>query len=108
MAKSIKASDVTKIIFVCEAGIGSSLMSVNALKKKLKAAKVESITVVHSSATQLAADAKFVICHKGMLKNVRSRAPEAVVVGFNFFFNDPVFDQVVKALVEGAEIVETA
>ena len=108
MPKSINASDVKNIVFVCEAGIGSSLMSVNALKKKLKAAKVENITVVHSSSTQLASDAKFVLCHKGMLKNVRSRAPEAVVLGFNFFLNDPVFDQVVKALVEGTEITETA
>ncbi len=107
MPKSIKGTDVTKITMVCEAGIGSSLMSVNALKKKLKAAKVERVTVVHSAATQLASDAKLVVCHKGMIKNVRSRAPEAVVVGFNFFLNDPVFDQLVKALVEGTEIVET-
>ena len=46
------------------------------------------------------------ICHKGMTKVVRMRAPEAVVVGFNFFFNDPIFDKVVKALVEGTEITE--
>jgi len=106
MPKSIKASDVSTIIFVCEAGIGSSLMSVNALKKKLKLAKIENITVFHLASSRLPADAKFVICHKGMTKLVRSRAPEAVVVGFNFFFNDPVFDKVVKALVEGTEITE--
>ncbi len=106
MPKSIKTSDISTIIFVCEAGIGSSLMSVNALKKKLKAAKIENITVVHSAATRLAPDAKFVICHKGMTKTVRTRAPEAVVVGFNFFFNDPIFDKVVKAFVDGSEIAE--
>jgi len=106
MPKSIKASDVSKIIFACEAGIGSSLMSVNALKKKLKQAKVENVTVVHSATSRLPADAKFVICHKGMAKMVRSRAPEAVVIGFNFFFNDPVFDKVVNALAQGAEITE--
>lgn len=106
MPKSIKASDVSTIIVACEGGIGSSLMSVNALKKKLKLAKIESINVVHSASSRLPQDAKFVICHKGMIKMVRSRAPEAVVVGFNFFFNDPIFDKVVKALAEGTEITE--
>ena len=106
MPKSIQASDVSTIIFVCEAGIGSSLMSVNALKKKLKLAKVENINVMHLASSRLPQDAKFVICHKGMAKLVRSKAPEAVVVGFNFFFNDPVFDKVVKALVDKTEIVE--
>ena len=106
MPKSIKASDVSTIFFVCEAGIGSSLMSVNAMKKKLKAAKIENINVIHSASSRLPADAKFVICHKGMSKLVRTKAPGAVVVGFNFFFNDPVFDKVVKALVEKTEITE--
>ena len=106
MPKSIKASDVSTIIFVCEAGIGSSVMSVNALKKKLKLAKVENINVVHSASSLLPKDAKFIICHKGMTKMVRTRAPEAVVIGFSFFFNDPVFDKVVKALVEKTEIAE--
>jgi PTS system mannitol-specific IIC component len=106
MPKSIKASDISTIYFVCEAGIGSSLMSVNAMKKKLKQAKIEKINVIHSASSRLPANAQFVVCHKGMSKLVRSKAPEAVVVGFNFFFNDPVFDKIVKALAENAEIAE--
>jgi mannitol-specific phosphotransferase system IIBC component len=106
MPKSIKASDISTIFFVCEAGIGSSLMSVNAMKKKLKQAKVENVNVIHSASSRLPANAQFVICHKGMSKLVRTKAPQAVVVGFNFFFNDPVFDKIVKALSENAEIVE--
>lgn len=106
MPKSIKASDISTIFFVCEAGIGSSLMSVNAMKKKLKQAKIENVNVIHSASSRLPANAQFVVCHKGMSKLVRSKAPGAVVVGFNFFFNDPVFDKIVKALAENAEIVE--
>jgi mannitol-specific phosphotransferase system IIBC component len=106
MPKSIKASDISTIFFVCEAGIGSSLMSVNAMKKKLKQAKIDRVNVIHSASSRLPANAQFVVCHKGMSKLVRTRAPEAVVVGFNFFFNDPVFDKIVKALTENAEIVE--
>ncbi|MEZ4642682.1 MAG: hypothetical protein R3E31_08100, partial [Chloroflexota bacterium] len=45
MTQSIAASEVTTIVLACEAGMGSSLMSVNALKKKLKQAKVNGVTV---------------------------------------------------------------
>lgn len=107
MTKSIKASEISKIVFVCEAGIGSSLMSVNALKKKLKNAGVTDVKVEHSATARLPKDARLVICHKGLMKSARDKAPDAVVVGFDFFFNDPVFDKVVKAFVEGSEITAT-
>jgi mannitol-specific phosphotransferase system IIBC component len=104
MPKSIRTSDVKEIIFVCEAGVGSSLMSVNSLKKKLKQAKVDDVTVTHLATARLASDAKFVVCHKMIVKAAQRRAPDAVIVGFNLFFNDPVFDKIVKAFVDGAEI----
>ncbi|MGI6251531.1 MAG: PTS lactose transporter subunit IIB [Anaerolineaceae bacterium] len=106
MPKSIKVADVNQIIFACEAGIGSSLMSVNALKKKLKAAKIENIDVFHKATNAVPADAKLILCHKGIKKSVQAKAPDAVIVSFNFFFNDPVFDQLVKTLKSGEEIVE--
>jgi PTS system mannitol-specific IIB component len=94
------------IILACEAGIGSSLMSVNALKKKLKAAGVRDVNVKHSATANVPSDAKFIICHNGIKESVRIQAPDAVIVGFKMFFNDPVFDKIVKAFVEGTEISE--
>ena len=106
MAKTIHASDIDTIIMACEAGIGSSLMSVNALKKKLKKAGVKDINVVHKATPTVPKDAKFIICHEGIKASVREKAPNAVIVGFKMFFNDPVFDKVVKAFVENTEISE--
>ena len=108
MPKSIQASKIKEIVFVCEAGVGSSLMSVNSLKKKLKAANVTDVSVVHLATARLPEDAKFVVCHKMIVKNARMRAPEAVVVGFNLFFNDPLFDKIVKAFKEDTKITEDA
>ena len=107
MPKSIKASEVKTITFVCEAGIGSSLMSVNSLKKKFRKAGISGVNVVHSATTTLDKDAELIICHKELLKSVRDKAPNAVIVGFNLFFNDPVFDEVVEAFVNGSEILGT-
>ena len=41
MAKQIAAADVKKIVIACEAGMGSSLMVTNKLKKKVKAAGLD-------------------------------------------------------------------
>jgi len=107
MSQSINGTQVKTIIFACEAGMGSSLMSVNALKKKLKAAHISDITVVHKPARAIPADAQVVVVHKGLAKVAHAKAPNAVVLGFNNFFNDPIFDKLVKALVDKAEIAST-
>ena len=107
MAQSIPADQVKTIIFACEAGMGSSLMSVNSLKKKLKAAQITNIVVVHKPAREIPADAQVVIVHKGLAKTAHAKAPNAVVVAFNHFLNVPIFDKLVKSLVDKTEIVTT-
>ena len=107
MSHSIPAGQVKTIIFACEAGMGSSLMSVNSLKKKMKAAQVTDVVVFHKPAREIPADAQVVVVHKGLAKTAAAKAPGAVVVAFNHFLNDPVFDKLIKALVEKTEIVST-
>ncbi len=107
MAQSIAASEVKTIILACEAGMGSSLMSVNALKKKLKKAKISDVSVVHKPARGIPADAQVVVVHKGLAGVVRSKAPDAVVVTFSHFLNDPAFDTLVKAFTDSGDIMDT-
>jgi len=107
MAKSISAADVKTVILACEAGMGSSLMSVNSLKKKLKAANITDVTVVHKPAREIPPNAQVVVVHKGLAKTAASKAPDAVVVAFNHFLNDPAFDKLVKAFVDKTDIVGT-
>ena len=107
MSPTIAADQVKTIIFACEAGMGSSLMSVNSLKKKLKKANITDVAVVHKPAREIPADAQLVVVHKGLAKVARSKAPNAVVLAFNHFLNDPVFEKLVTALVEKTEIVST-
>ena len=105
MANSIPAGQVKTIIFACEAGMGSSLMSVNSLKKKLKAANINDVSVVHKPAREVPADAQIVVVHKGLANVARSKAPNAVVLAFDHFLNDPVVERLVKSMVEKSEIV---
>lgn len=105
MSKTILATDVNTIILACEAGMGSSLMSVNALKKKFKAAQIDNVKVVHMPAREVPADAQLVVVHKSLAKVAASKSPSAVVFTFNLFLNDPAFDTLVKAFVEKTEII---
>jgi mannitol-specific phosphotransferase system IIBC component len=105
MAASIPAASVDTIIFACEAGIGSSIMGVNALKKKLKQAGL-SVNVIHKPVRSVPANAKVVVVHKGLASFARKQAPNAVVIAFSQFLNDPVFDQVVQKLKNGDELTE--
>jgi len=88
--------------------MGSSLMSVNNLKKKLKGAHVDRVTVVHKPAREIPPEAQVVVVHKGLGKFARSKAPNAVVVTFNHFMNDPVFDKLVKAFTDNTDITASA
>lgn len=106
MATSIPADRVQTIVVACEAGMGSSAMSVNALKKKLKAAGLDTVKVMHKAARAVTADAQVVLVHRGLADVVRRGAPYAVVLAFDRFLNDPVFDVLVQTLASGGEVVE--
>ncbi len=107
MSQSIAASEVNTIILACEAGMGSSLMSVNSLKKKLKKAKVTNVKVIHKPARAIPDGAQVVVVHKGLAKVARKKVPNAVVITFNHFLNDPAFDKLVNTIAEGGQIEAT-
>ena len=107
MAASIASGQLNTIIVACEAGMGSSVMCVNALKKKLKAAKLDRrIKVMHTPARAVAADAQVVVVHRGLADVVRKHAPNAVVIAFEHFLKDPAFDALVQALASGGVVAE--
>jgi mannitol-specific phosphotransferase system IIBC component len=105
MATSIPAANVNTIVFACEAGMGSSVMGVNALKKKLKQANLN-VQVVHKPVRSVPANTAVIVAHRGLADMARKQAPDAVVVAIAQFLNDPALDQLVQALQAGNDIVE--
>ncbi len=106
MPMSIPASQVNTIYFACEAGMSSSLMSASWLRKRLSAAKIN-IAVIPKPAIEVPGDAQVVIAHKTLVKIIRLKAPNAVILTFSQLLNDPVFDKLIEALVDGREIFST-
>ncbi len=104
MTDAIAVSNVNTIILACEAGMGSSLMVVNSLKKKMKKAKVSGITIMHKPARAVPENANVIVVHEGLAKMARSKAPDAVILTFKHFLNDPIFDTIVNAFVNDGEL----
>ncbi|RME24789.1 MAG: PTS lactose transporter subunit IIB [Deltaproteobacteria bacterium] len=96
-------SEIKLIVFACEAGMGSSLMGANQLKKMVKKAKLD-IEVVHRPVGQLTDEADVVVVHKGLAAQAKSRVPGAVIVPFTMFMNDPAVKSLVKRLTDGEPV----
>jgi mannitol-specific phosphotransferase system IIBC component len=99
-----KAADqVRLIVFACEAGMGSSLIGANQLKKRVKDAGLD-IEVIHSPVNQIPTNADVVLAHQGLADRARKSAPNAVVIPFTNFLNNPATDLLIRRLQAGETI----
>ena len=98
-----RADEVKLIVFVCEAGMGSSLIGANQLKKKIKDARL-SVRVIHSPVNEIPAETDVVVAHEGLAERARKVAPAAVVLTFRNFMNNTASEQLLRSLVAGEPI----
>lgn len=105
MSEVIKQADEVKlIVFACEAGMGSSLMGANQLKKMVKKAKLD-IQVVHAPVQQIPDAVDVIVTHKGLAQQAKAKAPHAAIVPFTMFMNDPAVKGLVETLKNGEPVV---
>lgn len=101
-----QADEVKLIVFACEAGMGSSLMGANQLKKMVKKAKLD-VKVVHAPVQQIPESTDVVVTHTGLAAQAKTKAPGAAIVPFTMFMNDPAVKDVVEKLKAGEPIVSS-
>ncbi|HEY3711820.1 MAG TPA: PTS lactose transporter subunit IIB [Amycolatopsis sp.] len=100
---TIQGSDIKKVVIACDAGMGSSVMVAAQLAKRLKPYKVK---VEHTPVNEIPEDAKLVLCQDFLVASARKGAAEAVILGFQNFLGDPVFDQVEAAIRDGGHLAD--
>jgi PTS system mannitol-specific IIC component len=101
--ESFDYSRVNKIIFACDAGMGSSAMGASLLKNKAKEAGLEDIEVKNTAINQIPEDADVVITHKDLTDRARQKLPGARHVSVDNFLGSPKYDELVAQLKEGRE-----
>ncbi|WP_078408385.1 PTS mannitol-specific transporter subunit IIBC [Priestia abyssalis] len=94
--------DVKKIIFACDAGMGSSAMGASILKNKVQKAGLD-IAVSNTSINNLPADADVVITHKDLTDRAKAKLPNAVHISVENFLNSPKYEELLAALKNGQE-----
>ncbi|HJV45197.1 MAG TPA: PTS mannitol transporter subunit IICBA [Bacillota bacterium] len=91
------ATPVNKIVFSCDAGMGSSAMGASILRKKVKDAGLD-ITVINTAINEIPSDADIVITHKSLTERAKAKAPSVEHISVENFLNSPKYDELVKRL----------
>ncbi|MFS0639181.1 PTS mannitol transporter subunit IICBA [Mesobacillus foraminis] len=104
--------NVSKIIFACDAGMGSSAMGASLLRKKVKEAGMD-ISVTNMAISNLPGDAQIVITQEELTPRAKNKVPNAYHISVDNFLSSPEYDKLISELKFPAnsqlhEIVEDA
>ena len=97
-AAKTSGGKVNKIAFACDAGMGSSAMGATVLKKKIKAAGIEGIEVIHTSVSSIPSDVQIVVTHQSLRERAAQSNPNAELVLITNFLAAPEYGQLVEEL----------
>lgn len=89
--------DVNKVIFACDAGMGSSAMGASLLKNKFKKAGID-VFVTNKAINEIPDDADIVITHKDLTERAKEKLPTAEHISVDNFLNSPKYDELVERL----------
>jgi PTS system mannitol-specific IIC component len=89
---------IRDIVFACDAGMGSSAMGASVLRKKIKAAGFDDVTVVNQSIANLEDTYDVVVTHQDLTDRARQRTASALHVSVDNFMASPRYDEIVELL----------
>ncbi|MEG6586352.1 PTS mannitol transporter subunit IICB [Dendrosporobacter sp. 1207_IL3150] len=92
---------ITKIVFACDAGMGSSAMGATNLRNKFKKAGLN-VEVTNCAIEDIPMDAQIVVSHQSLTERAKAKAPKAEHISIMNFMNSPEYDELVKRAIENA------
>ena len=109
-ATGVLPSNVEKIVFACDAGMGSSAMGASLLRKKVKEAGLD-VKVTNTAISTIPADSEIVITQEELTPRAQSKVPNAYHISVDNFLSSPEYDRLIDSLKNGvsgeqAELVE--
>ncbi|MFB5268079.1 PTS mannitol transporter subunit IICB [Paenibacillus enshidis] len=97
IASSNVKTNVNKIVFSCDAGMGSSAMGASILRKKMKEAGVD-VVVTNTAISEIPQDADIVITQKTLTDRAKTVAPKAEHISIDNFLKSPEYEELVERL----------
>lgn len=96
----VKTENIKKIVFACDAGMGSSAMGATKFRNRIKPLNL-GITVTNTSVDNVPADADVVVCQYILQDRAVKSAPQARLVAIGNFLQDPNLDAFYEELAVG-------
>lgn len=91
--------DVKKVIFACDAGMGSSAMGASLLRDKVKKAGIADISVTNTAINRLQDEqGLLVITQAELAERAAQKTPNAMHVAVDNFLSSPKYDEVIANL----------
>ncbi|RAS81697.1 PTS mannitol transporter subunit IICBA [Priestia endophytica] len=90
-------NNVQKIVFACDAGMGSSAMGASLLRKKVKEAGL-AISVTNTAISNLPNDAQIVITQEELTPRAQNKLPDAYHISVDNFLSSPEYDKLIDKL----------
>ncbi|UEJ81057.1 PTS sugar transporter subunit IIA [Brachybacterium halotolerans subsp. kimchii] len=87
---------IQRIVFACDAGMGSSAMGATVLRKKVRAAGFDDVEVTNKAISSLNDEWDVVVTQKELTDRARQRTGSAIQVSVDQFMNSPRYDEVVE------------
>jgi PTS system mannitol-specific IIC component len=94
---NVSAKTIQKIVFACDAGMGSSAMGASLLRGKVQKAGL-SVIVTNTAINELPKDADLVLTHSSLTSRAKAVLPQAEHISVDDFLKSPVYDQLVERL----------
>lgn len=95
--KQLEVNEIKKIVFACDAGMGSSAMGASRFKNRIKNLDLN-IEITNSSVDNLPDDTQIVVTHNTLVERVAKNNSSVEIVSINNFLNDPNLDALFKRL----------
>ena len=94
----VEGSELKKIIYACDAGMGSSAMGASALRNKLKKAGYGHISVNNCAIGNIPKDAQIVVSHEKLADRAIADSPQAEHLFVQDFIKNDVYEIVLTKL----------
>lgn len=91
---------VKKVVFACDAGMGSSAMGASILKKKFNEAGLSDIEVEHASVSSIPEGTQIIVTHENLKERAHTSCPTAELILITNFMAAPEYDELVADLVK--------
>ena len=93
-----KTEGIRKIIFACDAGMGSSAMGATKFRNQIKAQRPD-LTVANTSVDTIPADCDVAVVQMTLVERAKKCVPNAQIVTINNFLADPALDMLYEQLI---------